>query len=295
MNDKKKEYLADLSLVLMAAIWGSGFIFTKQALESYGSFQVLFIRFLIASLTLLIININKLKLLNKDTLKTGGFIGMFLFFGFIFQTLGLENSPAGKSAFLTSSYVAFVPLITLLITKQKPDKYNVFAAILMIVGMFLLMIDLKSGFYIESYDVLTLIGAVFWGLHVASVGIFSKKHDPMLLVMFQMMMACLLSGIAMILAGETSVEIQKNTLFGLMYLGIFCSAITFAIQNVAQKFTNSTRASIIMSLESVFGTIFGILFLNEHFTFQMILGFIVIFIALIMAETKFSFLRKEKV
>ena len=287
MIDKKKEYFADFSLLIMAAIWGSGFIFTKKALGLYDSYQVLFIRFFIASIALIIINFNKLKKIDISTVKAGLFIGMILFFGFLFQTLGLEKSSAGKSAFLTASYVAFVPLITLIATKQKPDKYNVFAVILMIIGIFLLTIDLKSGFYIEKYDILSLIGAVFWGLHVSMVGIFSKKHDPMLLVMLQMMSAGVLSGISMMILGGGTFVILKESVFGLMYLGVVCSAITFAIQNVAQKYTNSTHASIIMSLEAVFGTIFGILLLNEGFTYQILLGFVVIFIALIMAETKF--------
>ena len=231
--------------------------------------------------------------MDMATVKAGVFIGMILFFGFLFQTLGLEKSSAGKSAFLTASYVAFVPLITLIVTKQKPDKYNIFAVVLMIIGIFLLTIDLKSGFYIEKYDILSLIGAVFWGLHVSMVGIFSKKHDPMLLVMLQMMSAGVLSGISMMILGGGGFVIEKESVFGLLYLGVVCSAITFAIQNVAQKYTNSTHASIIMSLEAVFGTVFGILLLNESFTYQILLGFVVIFIALVMAETKFSFLRKD--
>ncbi len=293
MIDKRREYLADFALLIMAAIWGSGFIFTKKALGFYDSYQVLFIRFFIASIALIVINFNKLKKMDMATVKAGVFIGMILFFGFLFQTLGLEKSSAGKSAFLTASYVAFVPLITLIVTKQKPDKYNIFAVVLMIIGIFLLTIDLKSGFYIEKYDILSLIGAVFWGLHVSMVGIFSKKHDPMLLVMLQMMSAGVLSGISMMILGGGGFVIEKESVFGLLYLGVVCSAITFAIQNVAQKYTNSTHASIIMSLEAVFGTVFGILLLNESFTYQILLGFVVIFIALVMAETKFSFLRKD--
>lgn len=295
MNIKNKSFLADFALLIMALIWGSGFIFTKNTLDSLTGVQLIFLRFLIAFVTLFIININKVKLIKAKTVIKGAVIGFVLFLGFAFQTYGLVETSAGKSAFLTAVYVAIVPFIAMFVGEHKPEKHNFVAALLMIVGIFFLTINPNEGFSIDFYDGITLIGAVFWAFHVFFVGLFSKDEDPIILCMIQMGFAGIFAFVFLILNGELfTFNVSGNTLPTLLYLGVIASAGAFLIQNVAQKYTTPTHAGILMSMESVFGTVLGIIFLNEVFTIQMLFGAVIIFTALILAETNFSFLRKEK-
>jgi len=295
MEIKNKSLLADFSLLIMALIWGSGFIITKNTLDALTGTQLIFIRFLVASLTLLIINIKKLKLITKKTIIKSAIIGFVLFLGFTFQTYGLVETSAGKSAFLTAVYVAIVPFIAMFSGKNKPEKHNFIAALLMIVGIFLLTMNPKEGFSVNYYDAITLVGAIFWAFHVFFVGLFSKDEDPLILCMMQMAFAGLFAFVFLIFNGELfTFNITSKTVPMLLYLGVIASALAFLIQNVAQKYTSSTHAGILMSMESVFGTILGIIFLNEVFTIQMLFGSVIIFTALILAETKFSFLKKDK-
>ncbi|WP_294466464.1 DMT family transporter [uncultured Anaerofustis sp.] len=295
MNEKNKSLCADFFLLVMAFIWGSGFIVTKNGLDALSGTQLIFTRFVIAAVTLFIINIKKLNLITKKTIIKSAIIGFVLFLGFAFQTYGLAETSAGKSAFLTAVYVAIVPFIAMFVGRQKPEKHNFIAALLMIIGIFLLTMNPREGLNINYYDGITLIGAVFWAFHVFFVGIFSKDEDPIILCMMQMAFAGLFAFIFLIFNGELfTFNITGSTVPMLLYLGVIASAIAFLIQNVAQKYTTPTHAGILMSMESVFGTILGIIFLNEIFTIQMLFGAVIIFTALILAETKFAFLKKRK-
>lgn len=296
INIKNKSLCADFFLLVMAFIWGSGFIVTKNGLDALSGTQLIFTRFIIAAVTLFIINFKKLNLITKKTVMKSAVIGFVLFLGFTFQTYGLVQTSAGKSAFLTAVYVAIVPFITMFVGKQKPEKHNFIAALMMIIGIFLLTMNPREGLNINYYDGITLIGSIFWAFHVFFVGIFSKDEDPIILCMMQMAFAGLFAFILLILNGELfTFDITVSTVPMLLYLGVIASAIAFLIQNVAQKYTTPTHAGILMSMESVFGTILGIIFLKEIFTIQMLFGAVIIFTALILAETKFAFLKREKV
>lgn len=290
-----KPFWADVSLFVMAFIWGSGFVVTKTGLDALSPVALIAVRFTIASIALGILNYKKLKNITKEDIKVSILIGTVLFIGFLFQTQGLVTTSAGKSAFLTSIYVAFVPLITIIMTKKKPDIFNLVAVILMLMGIYLLTYNAQNTQLIENGDVLTIIGSLFFGAHVFLLGELSSKRDPFLIATLQIWVACILAYGYLIITDSFVITINSSNIGGLLYLGVVGSAITFLIQNVAQKYTSATHAGIIMSMESVFGTILGIIFLGEIFTFRMGLGAIVIFLALVVAETKLSFLKKKDV
>ena len=291
--DKRKERLADLALLTMAFIWGSGFIVTKNSLDTLSSMQLLFLRFLIAAVVLFAVNLLKIKDINKTTVKKGALIGTMLFLGYVFQTYGLEGTLVSKSAFLTAVYVAIVPFFSMFIAKDRPDVYNFTAAFLTLIGVFFLSYNGKEPLGISVYDLLVLIGSLFWAAHVFLVGHLGNNEDSAVLCMLQMFFAGLLSLLFLIYTGEiNTIQLDSTTAYEVLYLGVVSSAVAFLLQNTAQKYTSPTHAGILMSMESVFSTILGIIFLGEIFTFRMFVGCSIIFIALVMAETGFSFLRR---
>jgi len=292
-TDKKKSILADMSLLLVAIMWGGGFIAVKGALDSITPFYMMAMRFSISVFIMLIIFWKKAKLITKHEIKVGTIVGLLLFLGFAAQTIGMKYTTAGKNAFLTGTNVVIVPFLYWAISKRKPDSYSLISAFLCFIGIGMLTLD--GGIHIGLGDSLTLLCAVFFAGHIVSVGFFTEKVDAISLVIIQLGAAAVFSIIAAFIYEPKPQLLNSDAMFAIGYLAIFSTMIAFIIQNVAQKYTTSTHAAIILCLESVFGSILSVVVLNEIFTSKMIIGCLTIFIAIITTETKWDFLKKKKV
>ena len=288
---KRKSIYADLSLLLVAIIWGSGFVVTKNALDHVTPYYLLAFRFTIATILLGIIFFKRLRKSNFKDIKSGIVIGLFLFGGFATQTVGLNYTTAGKQAFITATNVVMVPFIYWAISKKRPDNYDILGAVLCLIGIGVLSLD--SGLSVNYGDFLTLICAVFFALHISSVGYFAKDSDPLVLTVVQFATAAVLSIICVLLFEPKSIQIQQEAIFPIIYLGLFSTLLAFLIQNVAQKYTSSTHAAIILSLEAVFGSFLALIFLKEAFTFRFVIGCFAILISVITSETKWEFLKTK--
>jgi drug/metabolite transporter (DMT)-like permease len=291
---EKKGYLADLSLLLVAFIWGSGFVISKNAVNDVSPMMLMTVRFTIAFVLSLIFFHKKIKKINKKTLQSGVIMGIFLFLAFSTQMIGIKYTLAGKQAFLTGTNVVIVPFIYWLVKKQRPNKYNLFAAILMFVGIALLTIDFTNFNSFNIGDILTLFCAVLFACHIVSTGIFSKHHDPIALSIVQFGVCSICSILYVTISNSFTLNYSIDAWLNLGYLGFLATFVCFVIQTVAQKYTSSTHAAIIMCLESVIGSILAVVFLHDSFNMIMIFGCIIIFIAIITAETQWSFLSRKK-
>jgi len=290
---KKKSILADMSLLLVAIVWGGGFIAVKGALDSISPFYIMAMRFGISVIIMLLFFRKKIKHITKNQLAVGTLVGLLLFLGFAAQTVGMKYTTAGKNAFLTGTNVVIVPFLYWAISKRKPDTYSLVSAFLCFIGIGMLTLD--GGIRIGLGDGLTLLCAVFFAAHIVSVGFYTEKVGAITLVIIQLGSAAVFSLIAALIFEPMPKALNSDTIFAIGYLAIFSTMIAFIIQNVAQKYTTSTHAAIILCLESVFGSILSVLMLNEIFTSKMIIGCLTIFIAIITTETKWDFLKKKKV
>ncbi|NTW71497.1 MAG: DMT family transporter [Eubacteriaceae bacterium] len=290
--DKKKILLADSALFITALVWGSGFVAVKNALDFYSPMHIMIIRFTIAALLTLVLFWKHISKTTLPEIKAGIVIGIFMFLGFAFQTIGLQYTLAGKQAFLTGTNVIMVPFLFWIIKKEKPDSYNLAAAFMMVLGIALLTIDFSSSFSFNPGDILTIICAFFFALHIISIGIFTKKYDPIRLTFIQFATTSALSFIWTTFVDKNPFYLPADNISQVLYLGLFSTFLAFLLQNVAQKYTTSTHAAIILSLESFFGSILAILLLGDKFTPWMILGSTVIFLGILTAETKWNFLKK---
>ncbi|CAM2758662.1 DMT family transporter [Hathewaya histolytica] len=291
--DNKKSLIADLSLLLCAIIWGVGFVATDTALkEGIKPFYTMAIRFSIAFVFLCILFFKKLKKVSKKDLKAGAVVGSILFLAFSLQTIGLQFTTPGKQSFLTGIYVVIVPFLYWIVTKKAPDKYTFLSTVLCLLGTSLLTLD--GGFSIAKGDTLTLICAIFFAAQIVFIEYYIKETDPVILTILQMGMAAILSLIcALVTKEQVPLDISTKGWLAVFYLGSVSTMIAYIIQNVAQKYTSSTHAAIILCLETVFGSVFSAILLKEKFTPKMILGCIIIFIALVTSETKLKFLRRS--
>lgn len=289
--ENKRSLFADISLLVVAIIWGSGFVVTKNALDHITPYYLLAYRFMISFVIMALVFFKRFRKVKIEDLKAGFLIGIFLFGGFATQTVGLKYTTAGKQAFITATNVVMVPFIYWGISKKKPDAYEVLAALLCFVGIGVLSFESNLRFGYGEF--LTFICAIFFALHISAIGYFAKEHDPVILSILQMLVAGILSIIFTLIFEAKAENISKDAIFPILYLSIFSTLIAFLVQNIAQKYTSSTHAAIILSLEAVFGGLLSLVFLKEPFTLRFLIGCIAILISIITTETKWAFLKKS--
>lgn len=285
--DRKSIY-ADLSLGLVAIIWGSSFIFMKNTLDYIGPVHIIALRFTIAPIILSLIFFKKLKTIKVADLYAGSIIGLVLFIAFITQTIGLQYTTVSNQAFITTSNVVIVPFLYWFISKNKPGIFEIIAVILCFIGIGVLSIE--KNFTVGAGDLLTMVCAVFYAFHIVSVGIYAEKHDPIILTIVQFAVVGILSIIVSLIMKTPLNPLNKEVVFSIIYLTIIGTIVAFGIQNIAQKYTSSTHAALILSTESVFGSIFGIIILKEILTLKLFIGAILVFSSVIIAETKLNFI-----
>jgi len=285
---------ADLLLLVLAAVWGSGYSVTKAAIEVTAPVQFLTYRYLISMLLSIIFFRKKLISADQSDWFAGILTGSLLTVSMLLQTTGLQYTSAGKAVFIASAFAIMVPFFFWLATKEKPMKKIVAAAFLMLLGLGLLSIDPNGIDGINKGDVLVLISAVTFAMHTAALGVFAPKRDPFLLSGIQFITSGVLFLIIYIFVRgghPVPVEIVPSILYSAVIVTFACTVI----QVICQKYTSPNRAAIIMNLETVFGSLIAVAFLGESYTPRMLLAFGITFAAVLLAEVNVNeILKKHK-
>lgn len=285
--------LAKLSLFGATLIWGSSFVLVKNTVDVLPPAFLLAIRFTIGFLILGIVFYKNLRKIDKAYLWQGAIIGLCLFLAYTIQTFAIIDTTPGKNAFLTAVYCVIVPFLFWLVDKNKPDIYNVLAAFVCIMGIG--MVSLTNNLTIGIGDIGTLIGGFFFAAHIVAVAKFGKGKDPIIITILQFGYCAIFSWILTFFIDDiSSVVVTGDIVGGMAYLSVGCTAIALLLQNIGQKYTHPASASIILSLESVFGVIFSVILYGEVITKRLFIGFVLIFLAIIISETKLSFLEFNK-
>ena len=284
--------LAKPMLFSAALIWGTSFFIMKNALDVMPVYYLLAIRFTAGAVLLSLVCWKKWKDFTADYLWRGAIIGGCLFLAYAVQTFGLSYTTPSKNAFLTAVYCVIVPFLYWAVMKQRPDRYNIAAALLCVSGVGL--VSLNGDLSVNIGDALTLICAFFYAAHIVAVAKVSPGKDIYLLTIFQFGFAAVYSWCFGILNETFPVEaITDPAVFlPLAYLCIMATTVALLFQNVGQIWSDPASASVILSLESVFGVICSVIFYGDQVTVPMAIGFVLIFVAVLCSETKFSFLRK---
>lgn len=286
----KRGLYADFSLLFVALIWGGGFVVIKDALQDITPFYMMSLRFVLAFLLMTIFFWKSIRKTTKSDFIAGAIIGLFLFAAYGSQTVGLQYTTAGKQAFLTGANVVIVPFLYWIISRKRPDLYAIAGAFMCLFGIG--MLTLQNGLSISKGDTLTLICAFFFACHIVSVGYFAKKSDPVVLSILQTGFAAIIFVTCAVLFEPPLRHINSGATMAIAYQVLLSTLAAVLIQNVAQKYTSSTHAAIILCLESVFGSLLAVIFLGDVFSVKMVIGCILIFAAIITTETQLSFLKK---
>ena len=295
MSEKMMKKLAKPMLFSAAFIWGSSFFIMKDALDQLPVQYLLAIRFTAGAVLLGLFCWKKWRTFTIDYLWRGAIIGAMLYIAYSVQTYGLALTTPSKNAFLAAVYCVLVPFLYWAFAKIRPDRYNVLAAVLCVAGVGL--VSLTGDLSVNPGDGLTLICAVFYAMHIVAVAKVSPGKDIYLLTVFQFAFAGLYAwtGGALTEAFPAQALTKPEVLLPLAYLAVMATTVALLFQNVGQVWSDPASASVILSLESVFGVLCSVLFAGDVVNGRMLVGFVLIFVAVVCSETKFSFLTRGRI
>ena len=290
----KKNLFNVILLTIGALIWGSAFIFQDLGMNYIEPFTFNVFRCLSCTLFLVIVSIiihlinkkknneNKINYQNKDLVKGSIVAGIFTALAMGTQQIGILLEGAGRSGFITSLYIVFVPIIGLLFGK-KVSPFVLIAVVFSLTGLYL--ININGGEFKFSIGSLFLLGcAIFYALQIIAIDRVTNKCDSIKLTEGQFLISGLLQIPFMFILESPTISNIISGLIPILYCGILSSGIGFTIQIYTQKHLDPTVASVIMSLESVFSIIFASIILKERYYIFEILGCITIFISVILTQ-----------
>jgi drug/metabolite transporter (DMT)-like permease len=273
---------ADAALALNTVLWGATFVLIKAALQGITPTLFLLCRFSVAGVALAVIF---RKHLSQSFPAAAWLPGLFLFAGFFFQTQGLRFTTPAKSAFLTGLTTVLVPFVAALVYKTKPQFSEVVGALVATLGMGLMTLQGPVG-SISRGDVLTLICAIAFALHIVTLGHFSAVVSFPVLSVAQVGSAAVCALLLLPFAEAPRLTWQPLTVWAILITGLLCTALAFTIQAWAQRFTTSTRTALIYALEPVVAWITSYVVAGETFSGQAVAGAGLILAGVVLVEVK---------
>mgnify|MGYP004459435719 FL=1 len=291
--------------ILAAFIWGTAFVAQDMCADSIGTFTFNATRYFIAVLALLVVILIKdglakdkpslspiqKKAANKQLWLGGLCCGTALAVASNFQQAGMvAGTDSGKAGFLTALYVVLVPLFGLFF-KRKVNLSTWIAVVLSVVALYLLCI--KGEFSLAPGDLLILVCAVCFAVHILVIDHFTAFCDGVKLSCIQFLFAGIISAICMFIFETVDFAAIWSCIMPLLYVGIFSCGVGYTLQILAQKDSNPTVVTILLSLESVFAVIAGAIILKQQMSVREYIGCAVMFAAVILAQIEFPSKKAE--
>lgn len=274
-------------IVIATVIWGYAFVGMKIGMNSLEPNFLVGIRFLCAGVILSAIVFKQIKKeWDRGFVKYSIFLGFLEFLAFTTQTIGLKYTTPGVNAFLTAAYCVITPFITWFVFKKKPGFKNFVAAFVALFGIWMVSVTGGSGFNVGKGEFLSFICAIFFAAHIVFMSKATKKYNPIALSATEF----ICEGAFALIAGILFEKPPTLTAFTPEFLGLLAflvlgsTIICFGIQNIALAYVAPAQASLLLSLECVFGVIFSVLLYGEVVTVRMAAGFALIFGAVILSE-----------
>jgi drug/metabolite transporter (DMT)-like permease len=276
--------LAPLALLLVSAAWGLAFVVMKPAIERQSVNNFLFTRFLMAVLVMILIRPQVLKFLTKDLLLRGLAAGFLLGGGYIFQTVGLANTGAAITGFVTGLYVVLTPLFAGLIFKERVSKNTWFYVFMATVGLALLSL---KGWSIGFGELMVFFSAIAFAAHITALSKWSAGRDVYAMTITQLTMCAAMTGIASVFEGYSAPP-DSGVWAVVIFTAVFATAIAFIVQTWSQAHMSATKVAVILTMEVVFAAFFAIIFAGERLTLQAALGGILVVTAMYLIVLKES-------
>ena len=280
---------ANFLMLIASFIWGTAFVSQTTGMGSIGPFTFSFVRFLLATLTVLPLALlfEKKNLpfffKNKNFIYLGLFAGLALFGGMGLQQYALLKSQIANTSFLSTLYVPFVSLISRFIFRSRLHWIIWIAVLLCVYGSYLL--SSNQTIEVQKSDSLLFIAAICFAIHIILIDVFMKQfYSPFTFGFIQYAIVFLCSLIFALSLENPTIANIKIEWFELVYTGVFSAGIGYTLQIIAQSKASPAPAAIILSMESVFGTLAGWILLNQILDANKILGCLAIFMGVIIVQ-----------
>ncbi len=278
-----KTFWAKTALLSAALIWGISFVVLKNAISYLPPLITIGVRFSLAFLLLSLIFHKKFKLINKDYIIHGIIAGCLLGFAYSVQTVGLSGTTPGKNAFLTAGYCIITPFLYWVIDKKRPTLCNIAAAVVCMTGFGL--ICLEDNLTICKGDILTIICGFFYAAHICAVAKLYNNKDSLLFSIIQFGAAAILNLTLGFIFEGLPASVPLSVVPNILFLSFGATALGLTLQNIGQKYAPPAAAAILLSMESVFGVLFSLIFYaDERLTLRLFAGFALTFFAVIISE-----------
>lgn len=278
-----------LALIAAAMILGLSFVAQKAGMEYVGPFTFNTLRFFIGSLALVpvIFLVDRVspqpETFSKNALIKGGILaGCVLFMAFSINQYCMIYASAGKAGFLTSLYIIFVPVLAIFL-RQKITRNVLIGLVFALIGAYLLCV--KGGGSFEIWDIFLAVSAFFFAVHILIVSHFTKKVSAVKLSSLQFLTAGVLSLPLMIMEQPQLAQVLAGYK-PILFIGVIVTAVAYTLQIFGQKAARPVAATLILSSESVFAVLGGMLLLGETLTGREILGCVVMILAIIISQIK---------
>ncbi len=270
--------LAPWALLAVAAMWGISFVWMKDILDQQDVYSFLACRFLLAALAMLIARPKVVLKINLRVLGIGGVAGAALGLGYIFQTLGLDRTTPAITGFITGLYVVLTPLIGVFLLRDRLTAAAWFYIGLATVGLGVLSI---SGWSIGFGEILVLVSALLFAIHIILLGRWSSRFDTYTLTFVQLSTCALVSGIPAAINGFQAPP-DNQTWGVVIFTALFATFFAFIIQTWSQARISATKVAVILTTEVVFAALFSVALGSEPLTVRILIGGSMVLIAMIM-------------
>jgi drug/metabolite transporter (DMT)-like permease len=269
--------LAPWALLAVSAMWGISFVWMKDILDQQDVYSFLTSRFIVAAAAMILLKPKVLKLFTPQLVFKGLIIGMALGSGYIFQTLGLERTTPAITGFITGLYVVFTPLIASIFLKERLTTAMWGYVFLAVLGLGILSV---KGWAVGIGEILVLISAVLFAIHIILLGSWSKNFDAYALTVMQLIGCAVLSAIPAAINGF--VAPPDSQVWGvIIFTALFATAIAFVIQTWSQARISTTKVAVILTMEVVFAALFSFMYGMEPFTLRLAVGGTMVLIAML--------------
>ena len=293
---KKEELKSNMLLLIAAAIWGFAFVAQRVGAKYVGAFTFNGIRFALGSCSLipLILYFNrkskesipddtKNDTLQKSVLRPGVILGCVLFLGASLQQIGLSETTAGKAAFITGFYIVLVPIFGIFL-KHHIHINTWIGVVLAIIGLYFLSVT--ESFSIAKGDLFEVAGAIFWATHILLIDHFTKHFDALKLSFIQFLTCSIFSMIVAFIFEKITIYGLSEALVSILYGGICSVGIAYTLQVIGQRHAKPSHAAIVLSMETVFAALGGLIMLNENLGFRGYLGCALMLAGMLLSQLK---------
>ena len=282
----RNTHLPALALLLVTMIWGSGFIATEYAIRSGApTAWIMMARFLVGGGAIGVCFFRRIFPLKKAVLLRGGAAGIILFAAFYAQTAGQGRTSVSNAAFLTATNVIMIPFLLWFFQRKRPSARVFLLSLMTMVGVVLLTMQGDFRLALGPGDLLVLLCAFLFALHIAWMDIGCSREDAIQIAFVQLLIAGLCGALVLLIARPPITGKQlRDSLLPVLYLGIFSTGVCYFLQTWAQKHVRASEAGIILSAEGLFGTLFSLILGLEPFRWSMALGGFMITGAVVLAE-----------